>query len=363
MRILYILYTIVSVLFICSCTNGNSTDASSASEEDSKNTSTENLKTAVKLDTAKRVPFSFLVNTTGKIVSPKNVLLKAQQQSNVLAVRAKRGQFVKAGQTLVQLDNKTLLIEKEKAELALEKAELEFDNTLIGYPGILSKGGAVKDSLLAKLRLSSGIQEAEIRLKEVDIELSKCITVAPFSGVVYDIKAAKGQYVNVGDELLSMYQKSPVWLTVNVLQTEAVRLKRGVGVAVSLSALPAENEMSGIIDYINPKASESGMVEVGVLINNPLQEAWIGMNAETQIKIPQGERLVVPKEAVVLRSGKEVVFTFVNGLAKWNYVKTGLDNGEVVEILEGLEENSPVITNNNLQLAHDAPVTVSSSAP
>lgn len=43
---------------------------------------------------------------------------------------------------------------------------------------------------------------------------------------------------------------------------------------------------------------------------------------------------VVPKTAVVLRGGRSVVFTYEAGLAKWNYVTTGLDNGWKIEIVE-----------------------------
>ena len=39
-----------------------------------------------------------------------------------------------------------------------------------------------------------------------------------------------------------------------------------------------------------------------------------------------GEQLVIPKTAVVLRSGKQVVFTLKDGKAMWNYVHTGLEN-------------------------------------
>lgn len=79
-----------------------------------------------------------------------------------------------------------------------------------------------------------------------------------------------------------------------------------------------------------------------------------GMNCTATIKLPFEKTLVVPKESVVMRSGKAVVFTLEDGKAKWNYVTTGRDNGKEVEIKEGLQPNQKVITTNNLQLAHDA---------
>src|SRR5690606_4084492 len=81
-----------------------------------------------------------------------------------------------------------------------------------------------------------------------------------------------------------------------------------------------------------------------------------GMNCTAEIKILLTETLVVPKEALVIRNGKNVVFTLENGKARWNYVVAGRQNGEEVEILEGLSNGQKAITTNNLQLAHETPV-------
>lgn len=80
------------------------------------------------------------------------------------------------------------------------------------------------------------------------------------------------------------------------------------------------------------------------------------MNASATILVPNEKSVIVPKSAVVIRNGKAVIFTYEAGLAKWNYVVVGRDNGKEVEILDGLVEGMKVIINNNLQLAHDSPV-------
>lgn len=49
------------------------------------------------------------------------------------------------------------------------------------------------------------------------------------------------------------------------------------------------------------------------------------MNVRVSVKRSVGEQLVIPKTAVVLRSGKQVVFTLKDGKAMWNYVHTGLE--------------------------------------
>jgi multidrug efflux pump subunit AcrA (membrane-fusion protein) len=81
-------------------------------------------------------------------------------------------------------------------------------------------------------------------------------------------------------------------------------------------------------------------------------------------------RLIVPKEAIVLRDQRKVVFVVRsedieggNGklLAKWCYVETGAENEEEVEVLSSafnLQPNEAVVVTNHFTMAHDTPVRI-----
>lgn len=107
------------------------------------------------------------------------------------------------------------------------------------------------------------------------------------------------------------------------------------------------------------------MVKVKAL-DNAGGKLFSGMNVRVSVRRSLGERLVIPKSAVVLRSGKQVVFTLKDGKAMWNYVNTGLENATecVVSdksqkgIEDGLLEGDTVIVTGNLNLAHEAEVYV-----
>ena len=85
-----------------------------------------------------------------------------------------------------------------------------------------------------------------------------------------------------------------------------------------------------------------------------------GMNVRVSIHRSLGKQLVVPKEAVVLRSGKQVVFVLDSTKTKayWTYVHTSLENADSYTIADGLKEDDIVITSGNINLAHEAPVTI-----
>jgi len=81
------------------------------------------------------------------------------------------------------------------------------------------------------------------------------------------------------------------------------------------------------------------------------------MNVRVSIFRSLGKQWVVPKSAVVLRTGKEVVFTLEDGKAIWNYVQTGLENANSYTITsETLKEGDEVIISGNINLAHESSV-------
>ena len=117
----------------------------------------------------------------------------------------------------------------------------------------------------------------------------------------------------------------------------------------------SEVKANGRITEINPWVDEHGMVQVKAAVEGT-DRLFGGMNVQVSVHRSLGKQLVVPKEAVVLRSGKQVVFTLVDNKANWVYVHTGLENATSYTITDGLKAGDVVITSGNINLAHEAPV-------
>ena len=73
-----------------------------------------------------------------------------------------------------------------------------------------------------------------------------------------------------------------------------------------------------------------------------------------QQTIPDG--LVVPKQAIVMHSDRQVLFVYANGRSQWRYVRTGLENSRELTIKEELLAGEQVIVSGNFNLAHDVEV-------
>lgn len=140
-----------------------------------------------------------------------------------------------------------------------------------------------------------------------------------------------------------------------ILESELPIIKTGDKVIISPFSIE-DYSVEGKISEINPIIDKNGMVRVKALINNKHGKLYDGMNIKVKVQKEMGNYLQIPKEAVVLRNNKQIVFTLKNNTAQWNYVKTGMENSKNYIISEGLSAGDSVIYKGNINLAHGTPV-------
>ena len=169
------------------------------------------------------------------------------------------------------------------------------------------------------------------------------------------LSVIESQTLNTGDLVCRLTDPGSLEIEAKLLETDYSLIR--IGYPIEIKAIDNDTPIKGKIIDINPRVDKNGLVKI-LIKPEQTQGLLPGMHTAVFIKIPKKNTLVVPKTSIVIRSGREVVFTYEEGNAKWKYVQTGIDNGVEVEVTEGLEPNMPVITSDNLQLAHDAPVRI-----
>ncbi len=313
--------------------------------------------TPVRVALAEQRTFDYLINATGKIDAVDQVKVVIQRQGILNELNVKEGDFVEKGTILARLDESETKFRLEKAQIQLKNAQASFDSEILSFESIMNSDDLDrKSNLVDQLKAKSGLFAAEIDLKEAEIELEKSIVKAPTSGRVADLKIKKGSLVSGGEEFMEIINTSALELKVKVLESDINLISLGQKAEVYPVSGSAE-PFSGTVRSINPKVDENGLVQVSIFVAGS-KGLLPGMNARAIIRAPQNNSIVVPKQALVYRSSRAVVFTIENNESKWNYVEVGKDNGKEVEILSGIEPGHTVITTNNLQLAHQAPIQI-----
>ena len=211
--------------------------------------------------------------------------------------------------------------------------------------------------VLALCLLTACSREDDTPIARINLENTKVL--APISGVLAEIEQKQGNVVSSGEELGIIYDPDNLEMTGKILETDFKFIQKGLKADIFPLSFPDQSFSATVVEY-NPKVDENGMITVKLRLDQT-KGLLPGMNANAVIRVPQQENIIVPREALVMKSGKPVVFTYEGGLAKWKYVELGLDNGVDLEIKAGLEDGSTVIISNNLQLAHDAKVSNAST--
>ena len=325
------------------------------SEKKSENTEKEGVETVlpsqvneVTVMKLEKKVFNHELVSNGKIQAKEYADLYFRSSEIVAKVWVKNGAFVRKGQKLAELDlfklNNTLAQRKN----ALAQANLEMQDVLIGQGYAPDNLSAVPVDVLELAKVKSGYEQAKAQYEVAEYEVKQAVLVAPFDGVV----------ANLFDKQYNMPKTSEVDFM--VLESELPLIKAGDKVEVTPYAAAA-GMRTGNISEINPLVDENGMVRVKAQVNGG-DKLFDGMNVRVSVKRSLENQMVIPKTAVVLRSGKQVVFTLEDSLALWKYVHTGLENMTEYTLMDweadGLQEGMTIITTGNVNLAHEAPVKV-----
>lgn len=347
------------------------------------------------------------LQSPGEAVTDRKTAIRSETSGKLKLLHVEEGQFVEKGELLAELDDRDVLLDLEKAEasrlrvlseILLEKqfsespldegklsaaeiegarreyelsssqfrqgllSEQEWEQAFKKYEKVLIESGQKKDEIMAATK---GLTQQEISVKAVRLRLEKTRIRAPFSGIITDILVSELQQVSESTELFTLVDNSRVFVRAKVLESEIGKMQVGRQVKLKFSAYP-DQVFKGRVQAVSPIInSEDKTCRVFISLVPPLEEIKPGMYADVEIEADvHSDKLLVPQTAIVLQSGKRIVFVVKDGVAKRTAIQTGLENEEYAEILlaegeaSGLAEGDLVIIEGHFTLAQDASVRI-----
>lgn len=345
------IWYLILVIFIAGC----GPDTENAGEADQDTAYVINEKAEVKITVIRYADFGKEILSNGKLKALQKADLYFRTTENVYKIFFRNGDKVTKGQVIASIDNFTLRNTLNQCIEQFEKAKLDLADLLIGQGYSVIDSGQIPSNILLAARIKSGYDRAKNQLELAEYNFNHSHIRAPFSGVLADLKMNEFNRAGTGEKFCTLIDNTRFEAEFNVLENEIYSLQKGQSVRI-IPFSTEHLEVNGTISQINPVIDQNGMVTVKALCVNTKNKLIEGLNVKVLIQEKVPKQLIIPKSALVLRSGKQVVFTFENGLAKWNYVKTGLENSSSFTISEGLKEGDSVIVEGNLNLAHDSKV-------
>ncbi len=312
------------------------------------------------------------VRAEGQAAAWRQTTLYAQVAGQVRAVGVRENSRVAPGTRLVLLDSTEYALAVDEARARMRQAQAQYQELTLFDETI--EDAAVRAERERSSRARSGLDAAEVAVRRAELDLQRTRVVSPFRGRVANLRVVPGQTVRAGDELLTVTDVDPIRVEVQVLQGDVGYLAQGGSAELTFSAFPGER-FAGRIETINPLVDPAtGKARVTVVVPNPDGRILPGFYADVQLDARRfADRILVPRAAILERDRRTMLFVYEPdsdgraGRAKWRYVTTGLENADVVEILENpdtemVEPDETVLVGGHYTLTHDAPVRLVDNA-
>lgn len=319
-------------------------------------------RTVVDTSALRRTVFRREVVSTGKVSAARSAELRFATAGPVAVVRVRNGQYVRAGEVLAELDRTRAAMNLEAAANALEKAELNLLDRVVGF-GYGRDTAAVPPQMMRVARIQSGYKDALHAWRQARYEYDGTQLTAPFAGRISNLDVQPGEVPE--QAFCRLADTGEMMAEFVLLESEADFMKTGTRVRVVPYADPSRT-CDGEVTEVNPVVDERGQVRLKARIRPPYDGLIDGMSVKVFLEREVPDCYVVPKSAVVIRDGYNVVFLYdaAAGCARWLYVDI-LQSNSTEHVIGGnrekdteLPETGSVIVSGNLNLAEGSAVQI-----
>jgi RND family efflux transporter MFP subunit len=342
--------------------------------------------------TAAEMPLEQLIVVTGTLAAEQEIILGMKVAGRISELPVDLGSIVQKGDVIAQLDTTDFDLRLRQSAAALEQArvrlglpptgtneDVDLEKTSLVREAratmegtrfrldratqLYEKGLMAKSDFdvtnsaykVAEAQYADALDEARNRQgvlsqrkSELEIarqQLADAVLYSPIGGSVRQRNANVGQYVSAGTPVVNLVQMNPVRLRTDVPEREALNIRIGMLVRVTVEGTTTIHE--GRVVRLSPSVDEANRtLLVETEIPNSSNILRPGSFARAEIVASSSQRgLIVPPAAIVSFAGIDRVFTVRDGKTSEIRIKTGRRTDTGIEILEGVSAGDQVVIN------------------
>jgi Cu(I)/Ag(I) efflux system membrane fusion protein len=249
------------------------------------------------------------------------------------------GEPVKKGQLLLQLYSPLLVNAQEEYLIAL--------------------GTGNRDLIEASYKRLQAFHISEQQIRQLKSTRKSRQLIDIYSnqnGVVTMLNIREGMHVTPDTEIMSIVDLSSVWMMAQIYENQANWVKKGQMVEARLSAFPG-TVYRGEVEYIYPQVDPmTRTLKVRFRFDNPKGILKPNMYARiTLLTKPKQNVISIPLEALIRSSqGDHVIVAVGEGRFQARSVVVGLESGNRVEILSGLNPGENIVISGQFLIDSEA---------
>ena len=322
----------------------------------------QNVQARVVESQVQEVPVN--LRSTGTVHARESAVLSAQVMGRIQQVLVHEGDSVRAGQTLVVLDDAALRAALEQAQAGLKaaqnaQAEAQINaslatSTLDRYKQLeseksvspqemdeVSRRAEAAEANLEAVRAQTG--EARAQVNGAHTMLGYTLLAAPFSGIVTARMVDPGTMAAPGVPLIQVDQAGALQLQASVDESAIGAVHKGMKVQVAIDGA-GSTSMTGTVAEIVPAAdpsSHSFLVKIDLPSSTQLRA---GMYGTAEFANGSRQAILIPRSAVVMRGSLACAYVLDGqGIAQLRYLTLGTGQGNLVEVLSGISSSEKLV--------------------
>lgn len=310
----------------------------------------------------RQVPLN--LGSTGTVQARESAVVSAQVMGRIQQVLVREGDSVRAGQTLVVLDDAAIRASVDQARAGIKAAQSAqaaaqtssalAASTLERYkqldaqksvsPQELDEVSRRAEAAAANLE-AVGAQTDAARAQESGARtmLSYTRLLAPFAGMVTARMADPGSMAAPGVPLLKVDQAGLLQLDASVDESAIAAIHKGMKVPVIVAGGSAAN-LGGTVAEIVPAAdptSHSFLVKIDLPSSSQIRAGMYGI---AMFANGTKEAILIPRSAVIARGSLSCAFVLDSqGVAQLRYLTLGAAQGGLVEVLSGISAGEKLV--------------------
>ncbi len=383
----------------------------------------EETEVSVQAETAKQEDISRVVTTEAVLFPLSQAAITPKLNAPVRKFFVVRGQKVKEGQLLAQLENRDLAAAEldnkgafEQAEAAyttsvnatlpedLQKAQADVENAQKNFDAqqkiyssreTLFQQGAIprKDFDAATVALTQAKTQYDLAKRHLDslnaivkqqtvksasgqlasakgkymgsqAQLSYSEIRSPINGVITDRPLYPGEMASSSAPFITVMDISSIIAKAHIPQADAMLLRKGDKATVEV---PGLEKAPGTVTLVSPALDpNSTTVEIWVQVPNPKQQLRPGATAQLSITAQTVRDALIIPAAALLNANEDQAQVMVidqNGTANSRDVKTGIKNSDDIQVISGLKAGEQVVTVGAYGLKEKTKVKVEKPSP
>lgn len=236
-------------------------------------------------------------------------------------------------------------VELERAARLIEKGDIAravYDQARINHSLAQARYQAAVDAVNQQLAV---VEQQRAALQVAQKSLADTVVRAPITGAVKEKFTARGAYLPVGGRILSLVKINPLRLRADVPEYAAASARVGQVMTLSVEAFQGQT-FSGRVVRIGAALSEqTRSLTIEAEVANPRNLLRPGMFAKSNLILSKASPVVlVPQRAVATAAGLTKLFVIDSGRVTERVVRTGVTEGELVEISDGIRPGEIVAT-------------------